>query len=464
MNFAPTRKRPRTASMFSGHHFTTPWKIALLLSCCANDATNHVIQGERAAGHRRARRPPFPANRMHGVDGTVNTNSYFERNGMKPPPPIPRSSRRRAQTSNETNDLVSIIADAKNGDDPNTRLRHDLVWNTLYDRNSYPWEYAWHGKLEGNLTGVPVQVDVNFHSVYSVNTINPVLDLIVWFGLTWVDPRLTWNPQDYGNHTKTWFWIDGGNGAGEMSEIWTPDIELWNLEEGLSSSLEDANAAVNYDGTVYWSRPGHLRPACKFTGLEKFPFDHLSCTIELGSWSYSGKYVSLVKGGEDQSGFSTGGSVTAGESYHEFSFAQDNPITCELHTYPPFGANSPESGWPVILYNVTLERSWQPYARGYIYQQVLISIIGFSTFWLPPSCGERMGLSITAMLASIASDIVIATNIPQARELTWFQKFSMMTSMFTFLALIESVAVLHFFYSKSDNMVPNVRRLLLLLS
>ena len=74
-----------------------------------------------------------------------------------------------------------------------------------------------------------------------------------------------------------------------------------------------------------------------------------------------------------------------------------------------------------------------------------------------------MGLSITAMLASIASDIVIASNIPQARELTWFQKFSMMTSMFTFLALIESVAVLHFFYSESNSMVPKVRGLFLLL-
>lgn len=231
---------------------------------------------------------------------------------MKPPPKI----HRRTEISNRTNDLESIIADAKNGDDPNARLRHDLVWNAHYDRNSYPWEYAWHGKAEDNLTGVPVEIDVNFHRVYSVNTINPVLDLIVWFGLTWVDPRLTWNPEDYGNHTKTWFWIDGGNGAEEMSEIWTPDIELWNLEEGLSSSLEDANAVVKYDGTVYWNRPGHLRPACKFTGLEKFPFDQLSCTIELGSWSYSGKYVSLVKGGEDQSGFSRGGSVTAGESYH----------------------------------------------------------------------------------------------------------------------------------------------------
>jgi hypothetical protein len=69
-----------------------------------------------------------------------------------------------------------------------------------------------------------------------------------------------------------------------------------------------------------------------------------------------------------------------------------------------------------------------------------------------------MGLSITAMLASIASDIVIAGNLPQAKELTWFQQFSIMNSMFIFLALIESVVVLHFFYSRADNLVPKVRR------
>jgi hypothetical protein len=106
----------------------------------------------------------------------------------------------------------------------------------------------------------------------------------------------------------------------------------------------------------------------------------------------------------------------------------------------------PDTKWPVVLYNVTLQRSWQPYARGYIYGQVLICIIGFSAFWLPPSCGERMGLSITAMLASIASDIVIAGNLPYAKEMTWFQKFSILNSLFIFLSLMESVVVLYFFY------------------
>lgn len=118
--------------------------------------------------------------------------------------------------------------------------------------------------------------------------------------------------------------------------------------------------------------------------------------------------------------------------------------------------NLPDTKWPVMLYHVTLERSWQPYARGYIYSQICLILIGFSAFWLPPSCGERMGLSITAMLASIASDIVIAGNLPQARELTWFQKFSIMNSMFIFLSLIESVVVLYFFYSRADTLVPKV--------
>jgi len=53
---------------------------------------------------------------------------------------------------------------------------------------------------------------------------------------------------------------------------------------------------------------------------------------------------------------------------------------------------------------VTLERAWQPYARGYITLQVLLNVVGFSVFWLPPSCGERLGLSITAVLAAVTSD------------------------------------------------------------
>lgn len=110
----------------------------------------------------------------------------------------------------------------------------------------------------------------------------PFPDIIAWMRIEWVDPRLTWNPAEYGNLTKTWMWIGDGGSGGETSEIWTPDLELWNLDEGLRESFADAFAQVSNDGRVYWSRPGHLRPACKFGGLVNFPFDVLTCTMEFG--------------------------------------------------------------------------------------------------------------------------------------------------------------------------------------
>jgi len=180
-----------------------------------------------------------------------------------------------------------------------------------------------------------------------VDVIHPVLDLVVWMRIEWVDPRLTWDPLEYGNLTKIWMWIGDGGSGGETSEIWTPDIELWNLDEGLSDSFDDAYAIVSNDGSIFWSRPGHLRPVCKWYGLNDFPFDELSCSLEFGSWVYSGKYMRLVKGGG--SGYSLGGSETAGSSFNEFAFADENPISCEEVVYPPFPASPGKSAF--VLYH-----------------------------------------------------------------------------------------------------------------
>jgi hypothetical protein len=176
-------------------------------------------------------------------------------------------------------DLDLIIEEAKLGNNALTRLRRDLLWATYYDKHAYPFDYAWFGQEEGSRTGIPIELDINFHGVFSVDTINPVLDLLVWFRLQWADPRLTWDPKEYGSMSKVWFWIGDGGAGGETSEIWTPDIELGNLQSGLSETLDDSNAVVSYDGSVYWSRPGHLRPTCKFYGLNNFPFDELTYTM-----------------------------------------------------------------------------------------------------------------------------------------------------------------------------------------
>ena len=63
-----------------------------------------------------------------------------------------------------------------------------------------------------------------------------------------------------------------------------------------------------------------------------------------------------------------------------------------------------------------------------------------------------MGLSITAMLAALASEIVIAARLPVSKEQTWIQKFGTLTWVYSFVSLLESVVVLYFYYKRTEDL------------
>ena len=291
-----------------------------------------------------------------------------------------------------------------------------------------------------------VEFGLNIHRVVNVDVRNAVIDLIVWCRQAWVDPRLVVNDT---NFPTVHFWIDQGSGvAGTTSEIWTPDLELWNLDESLSTSLTDAYARLTpTTGHIYWSRPGHLKPVCRFKGLQHFPYDELECSIEIGSWSYSGLKIQTKL--MDGVGISTGGSETAGESFAEFAMTD---VRAEVIMNE--GWLEGDAKWPVLLYTFTFRRASGPYVRGHIALLIILSVANFCCFWLPPQGGERMGLAITSMLAAIASENTVAAFLPSADTLTWFDRFRIVSMLFTAFALFESAVVIYFYYYTGDDLVP----------
>lgn len=140
--------------------------------------------------------------------------------------------------------------------------------------------------------------------------------------------------------------------------------------------------------------------------------------------------------------------LTAGRKHEEFHYTEDDPIAVTEYAYE---FETTPGGWPVLLYNVTVSRSWQPYARGYIFTQVFLNLVGFSAFWLPPSCGERMSLSITSVLSALAAEIVVSAKLPVAAEWTWFTMFTLTSTVFAIASLLESVIVLYFYYKCSED-------------
>ena len=249
-----------------------------------------------------------------------------------------------------------------------------------YDRGSPPPRPP---GVEG-ASPVTVFLSLNFHRIFEVRRLRggaaagPGADVgfggagrcVVWIREQWNDTRLAWDPAAYNGTEKVGFWIGDGSGMSETSEIWTPDLELWNLAESVQTSFavsvrpggrgraragrltrrraQNTFANVKSDGSVFWSRPGHLRPVCKFEGLDAFPFDELTCKVEIGSWMFSSVLIDL-RPAPDTDGVSMGGSDTAGESYSEFAFKSVEPDSGDPTRAYGSGSRSP--------------RCWQPSPR-----------------------------------------------------------------------------------------------------
>ncbi|KAG7355492.1 neurotransmitter-gated ion-channel ligand binding domain containing protein [Nitzschia inconspicua] len=359
--------------------------------------------------------------------------------------PNPNRSRGRRRQQEEDN-----ASTAPNGDDPSNeaRLRAALLEN--YDRNSYPWETMWeiHQEAGGERTGLVVEFNLNFHKVHALNVAESTAHLVVWVQMRWHDPRLSWDPTDFGGITRTWFWIENGMGGGEVSEIWTPDMYLWNQEESMDRTLADTYASVDPTGTVFWTRPGLIKSTCKFRGLGAFPFDSLKCTLEFGSWARSGLYIRPVKMGG--LGYSIGGSETAGQSFAEFELKS---VDSSEYVYPPY-PSVPDEDWPVLLYNIECQRASRPYVRGWLLLQIMLNFCSFACMWIPPHVGERMGLAITALLASVASELTVSEQLPNSEEANWFIIFSLTSMAFSVAIVFQSTAVIYFYYFTGSSLKP----------
>ena len=186
--------------------------------------------------------------------------------------------------------------------------------------------------------------------------------LQVWYRLSWIDTRLAWNASDWGGITMTTF-LTGSTG----NEIWVPDLQPYNSDEPISATLDYTAVMGSADGSQFWSRPGKLELMCKFSGLVAFPYDTLTCGVEVGGWSWSGGFqgMSLLNGGYEFSDQET----TAGSSYTEYSISG---VTVELATYEY--ACCPNEPWPVATFQISLGRAASYYVNTLLWPYVALTV------------------------------------------------------------------------------------------
>ena len=294
--------------------------------------------------------------------------------------------------------------------------------------------------------GTDVRMQINFFKVEGVDTANAKMRLKVWLRLTWQDQRLSWDPQQWGGITKTFF---QGKSVSfpEETEIWLPDVQPLNSGFGIDHTLDASLARVTSSGEVFWSRPGVLDVLCRFSGLVAFPFDNLKCSLEFGGWAFSGGQQGIELLGTGW--VDAQQEATSGSSYQEY-WIENVKVVPSTFVYPC----CPNEPWPVVRYDLQMGRSTVYYVLLVVYPNLLITLLAMAVFFMSPGLSERLSYSTTLLLVNEVGKVTIAGLVPICGELLWVEIFSSMCTVFCTLALLESAFVLYLFNHTEEHLLP----------
>lgn len=151
---------------------------------------------------------------------------------------------------------------------------------------------------------------------------------------------------------------------------------------------------VTNDGTLTWTPGGVYETSCS-TDVTYYPFDEQECDIELTTWGYTNVEINLVGKGVDLSYYEPDG---------EWAFMSYS-VTSNTRTA---GASS----LPQITYAMKYRRRPTYQVMNTILPLILLGFLHCFVFQLPADSGEKMGYSLTTLLAFAVYLTIVSADTP----------------------------------------------------
>ncbi|CAH1791878.1 unnamed protein product [Owenia fusiformis] len=265
---------------------------------------------------------------------------------------------------------------------PEQRLLKDLKMD--YDTNIIP-------SYDGSQ--LRVTMDMALNQIVDVNEKNQMIITSVWLRFAWVDEYLQWNETEYGGVSKVHF---------PPSEIWVPDITLYDDVGGQYYDTVTYRVMVYSNGAVYWNIPARLQSSCKMD-VRFFPYDTQKCRLKFGSWGYDGLELDLVN---KSSSADIAPFMDNGEWFLKRVSAEQNILYygCCVEPYPD------------VTYYIIIQRRPLYYVFNLLLPCVFIMGVTPFSFLASPASGERISLTITCLLALTVFLLFVAETLPPQSE------------------------------------------------
>uniref|UniRef100_U5EQR7 Putative acetylcholine receptor n=1 Tax=Corethrella appendiculata TaxID=1370023 RepID=U5EQR7_9DIPT len=282
--------------------------------------------------------------------------------------------------------IFSLVLCAVNCDDDSASTTGDAASSSsgTSKSNKQPWNSTWTDLLKKDLLA---NYDTYARPTQHFNTTNVNIKLTIrhvdldeakstftvigWMKMDWIDEKLKWNKSDYGNISLIHL---------ADHEIWQPDITLYNSADGSTiDHFGNTYCLLDSNGSIIWVPPVQFRTYCELN-MRKWPFDEQTCKLRFGSWAFDGNKLNI--------------------SFDEESYIID--LIVENHEWELLKVESIrnityytccEEPYLDLLYLITIKRRSPMYSAILTTPAVSIILMTLTSFWLPPSCGEKIILN-----------------------------------------------------------------------
>jgi len=249
----------------------------------------------------------------------------------------------------------------------------------------------------------PTKVTLMFY-LYKLNGIDGKEQIVHMTGqlhMEWTDERLQWNPADYGGATLLML---------KNTDIWIPPVGLRN-SAGLfiDSDARDVNPVyVHNSGEVMFDQLLKFHSTCELE-MEWFPFDTQTCALKLGTLSqFSPPSINITEGWDNID-------TTYLQESKEWSIVD---AWGEIKPIQEYGS---EAGWkksvvPELQIWFSAQRNPTYYSLNIIVPVLCLAFLSMMAFLVPFGNGEKLGMSMTILLAFAVFMLILADHTPPAAK------------------------------------------------
>ncbi|XP_021364822.1 neuronal acetylcholine receptor subunit alpha-3-like [Mizuhopecten yessoensis] len=262
------------------------------------------------------------------------------------------------------------------------------------------------------------------------------VDVTLWLTLLtvndmiWRDDRLDWSSMTDFTNVRNLF--------ATQQELWRPTLVVDNSITDLSViSNNDIPMRILKRGLVYW-RPADVYVVACESDITYYPMDMQSCVISLSSWAYTNYEVSLrMSPREVVTDF-----YTKNGEWEMISCSGDKTEALKSRGGTTYSN---------LKFTINLRRRPLFHILNTLFPVVLMAFLSAMVFKLPADSGEKIGFSLTVLLAYTVYLTLISENIPSTSvTVSYLSIYLSITMSLGTLAVLCTILVLNMHYREAE--------------